>query len=241
MKSKGLLRFQNRLNWFDDDIEFADIITKNTSLLKDDAVIFKGVSQELYPSLSRRSNNAQSRRSVATHLKKTVYGSYLKEIYEEVSEYLKYILSCGAKSHVDYPRLIGGEKVTLDANTILNAGSYTKVQDIIMSMVFQSLDAKKGTLDTIEGVIKKLGLKIDSDIIKEATTYLEIRHILVHSDGKPDNKFKENHPEIKLNNNKILLSKDLIVNAKEKIVNMIKSIDNEMISKGYIPQDEKQP
>lgn len=28
MKSKGLLRFQNRLNWFDDDIEFADIITK---------------------------------------------------------------------------------------------------------------------------------------------------------------------------------------------------------------------
>lgn len=241
MKSKGLLRFQNRLDWFDDDIEFADIITKNTSLLKDDAVIFKGVSQESHPSLSRRSNNSQSRISVATHLKKTVYVSYIKEIYEEVSEYLKYILNCGAKSHVDYPRLIGEEKVTLDANTILNAGTYPRVQDIVMSMVFQSLEAKKGTLDTIKGVIHKLGLKIDSDIIKEATTYLEIRHILVHSDGKPDNKFKENHPEIKLNNSKISLSRNLIIKAKETIVKMIECIDSEMISKEYIPEDEIQP
>lgn len=240
MKSKGLLRFQNRLDWFDDDIEFVDIITKNTSLLKDDAVIFKGVRQESYPSLSRRSNNAQSRRSVAMHLKKTVYGSYIKDIYEEVSDYLKYILSCGAKSHVDYPRLIGENKVSLDANTLLNAGSYPKVQDIVMSMVFQSLNAKKETMNTIKGVINKLGLSIDSDIIKEATTFLEIRHILVHSDGKPDKNFKENHPEIKLNKNKISLSKGLIIKAKEKIINLIKSIDNEMISKGYIPQDEIQ-
>lgn len=240
MKSKGLLRFQNRLDRFDDDIEFVDIITKNTSLLKDDTVIFKGVSQESHPPLSRKSNS-QSRKLVAKHLKKTVYVSYIKEIYEEVQDYLKYILSCGAKSHVDYPRLIGGDKVTLDANTLLNAGSYPKVQDIVMSMIFQSLAAKKGTLDTIKGVIQKLGLKIEPNVIKEASTYLEIRHILVHSDGRPEKKFKENHPEIKLNKSKISLSKDLIVNAKEKIINLIESIDVEMISKGYIPQNEMQP
>lgn len=164
MKSKGLLRFQNRLNWFDDDIEFADIITKNTLLLKDDTVIFKGVSQESYPSLSRRSNNDNSRELVAKHLKKTVYVSYIKEIYEEVSEYLKYILCCGARSPIDYPRLIGGENLNIDANTLLSAGSYAKVQNIIMSRVFQSLDSKKSTLNTIKGIIAKLDLDIKSNL-----------------------------------------------------------------------------
>lgn len=241
MKSKGLLRFQNRLDWFDDDIEFADIITKNTILLKDDAVIFKGVSQESYPSLSRRSNNDKSRKLVAKHLKKTVYVSYIKEIYEEVSEYLKYILCCGARSRVDYPRLIGGENLNIDANTLLSAGSYAKVQDIVMSKVFQLLDSKRSTLNTINGVITRLKLDINPNLVSDAVTYLEIRHILVHSNGKPDGKFISDHPEIKLNNNEISLSRYLVIKAKEKIAKMIESIDNEMVSKGYIPEDEIQP
>lgn len=212
-------------------------------MLQGGTTIFKGVTLNSCPSLSRRQNNNESRTSVAQHLKKTIYVSYIKELYEEVSEYLQYILICGARCPVDYARLLGeSNKITIDSNTLLNAGSYSKIQEMIISLTFQALCAKKNkTIEIIKGVINKLGLNVDPSIIKAAVTYLELRHFYVHSDGKPDNKFKEEHSDIKMKNGRISLSKDLLLNARNKIIELVEKIDNEMIAKNYIPKEVMQP
>lgn len=243
MKSKGLLRLENRIDWFCDDIEFANIIAKNIHLLQGNTTIFKGVTQNSSPSLYRRSNKPKSRTLVAQHLKKTIFVSYIKELYEEVSEYLQYILICGARCPIDHARLLGeSNKITIDSNTLLSAGSYFKIQEMVMSLTFQALCAKKNkTIEIIKGVINKLGLNVDPSIIKAAVTYLELRHFYVHSDGKPDNKFKEEHSDIKMKNGRIALSKNLLLNARNKIIKLVENIDYEMIAKNYIPKEEMQP
>ena len=68
-----------------------------------------------------------------------------------------------------------------------------------------------------------------------------IRHIFVHSDGKPNQEFREKYPQFKLNQKKQINVLDLPINKiMNKVKKIIKMIDKGMLEKGFFPEDEIQ-
>ena len=91
MISKGLHKFQSRIGYFSVDLEMVNVIRNNIDKFKGDEVIFSGVTKGAHPKLFSYANTDNARDKVICHLRKTIYVSYIKEVYEEVAEYIKYI------------------------------------------------------------------------------------------------------------------------------------------------------
>jgi hypothetical protein len=240
MISKGLHKFESRIGYFSVDLELVNVINNNIDKFKGDEVIFSGVTKSAHPKLYSHANTNHARKLVICHLRKTIYVSYIKEIYEEVAQYIKYILYHGAKTSLNLRRLIGEHnKSHFDALTILSAQSYDKIVHTVIEQIFQQLENERSTIDLIKKTIKKLDLDVDNDIIEQAIPYLEIRHIYVHADGVPNQDFKDKYPDITIDRKgRIGLSREFLQKTKTKITNLLRKIDESMITKGFLPAGE---
>lgn len=241
MNSNGYRRFKSRLDYFLMDNEFVDIVFKNRELLKCDDGIFNGVDAKKHPLLFVRKNHPNSRKLVVSHLRKTIYVSFIKDMYEEVNEYLRYILKQGAMHGADTNRLVGEQKISMMANDILSSVSKEAIVQTIMNQIFQDLENKRSTIELLRKIKEKLGLGIDDNLLKQALPFLEVRHVFVHSDGKPNQDFIRKYPNMKLDaHHRIELNAIWIKNAYDAINKLLMAIDEEMIEKGYIPKSELQ-
>lgn len=241
MKTKGYKRFLDRMDYFNTDIEVAEILVLNSEVIKgNNAYIFNKVKEDKHPILCNRKNSSGSRRIVVNHLKKTVYVAFIKEMYEEVTEYIKYILREAALNGANTNRLVGEHKVNMNANELLSKPTRKDIIETIMEQIFQQLENEKSTLELIKKVKRKLGLNIPDNVITDALPYLEIRHIFVHSDGKPCNDFLNNYPAIQLDNkNRIVLNSDFAKKAFGTVKDLLHTIDQQMLTKNYISAGER--
>ncbi len=241
MKSKGYLRFCNRLHHFIADNEMINILLKNKEKIAGSNHLFEGMTAEEHPTLITRVNSSHGRKIAIHHLRKTLLVAFIKEQYEEITEYLRYVLEHAAKNGAKIERLVGEHNVNFDANFILSAPNHDVIRKAVTDHIFQQLENEKSTLELIKKINKKLDLNIPDKTIKEALPYLLIRHIFVHSDGKPDEEFKEKYPQFKLNKKgQIDLLQSSLIDIKEKVKNLIESIDNKMLSKNFFPSKEIQ-
>lgn len=239
-RTKGFVKFHSRVEYFSTDIELVDLVVKNIQLLKGENVIFKDLKPTICPNLAKYHNADDTRRKAANHLRKTLYVAFVKEIYEEVTEYLIYILKEGAKQSNNIRQLIGEHtKGVFTDYEILSVRSLEAIQEQAVIHIYQQLEAEKSTIELIKKICKKLSLKVDLAIIDDALPYLECRHIFVHSDGIPNKEFITKHPNVTIDKkNRISLSKAFLKNAKDKIVRLISYIDQELINNGIVPEDE---
>ena len=239
-RTKGFVKFHSRVEYFSTDIELVDLVVKNIQLLKGENVIFKDLKPTISPNLAKYTNTNETRKKAANHLRKTIYVAFVKEIYEEVTEYLIYILREGAKQSNNIRQLIGEHtKGVFSDYEILSAKSLDAIQEQAVLHIYQQLEAEKSTIDLIKKICKKLSLKVDAETIDDALPYLECRHIFVHSDGIPNNEFVKKYPNVTIDQKKrITLSKIFLKNAKDKIVRLISHIDQELINNGIVPEDE---
>lgn len=243
MKSKGYVRFCNRLQYFVEDNEVITVLLKNKENLAGGSYIFNGVTEEDTPTLySRDKITPHARKLAIHHLRRTLLVSFIKDLYEEVTEYLKYILFHASKNGAEAKRLLGeNNRITLDANTILSASNINELRKMVTEQIFQQLENERSTINLIGKIDKKLDLQIPQDYIFEALPYLEIRHIFVHSDGKPNNKFIEGHPNFKLDQKgRIDVLKLSINEIREKITTLVKEIDKKMLEKNFFSDGETQ-
>lgn len=239
MSSKGYKRFKNRLDYFRTDNEVAEIILLNKELLKGHDTIFNKVDNINHPLLSKRGNNANSRGLVVKHLRKTVYVAFIKDMYEEVTEYIRYILQEGAMNGADTHRLVGEHNINMKANDILSKSTKKEIIQSIMDQIFQQLENERSTITLISKIKNKLGLSVNQEIIDKALPFLEIRHIFVHSDGKPNGDFQIKYPDIKLDEHgRIQLNSSFAHEAYTAINNLLIAIDDEMIAKNYFSSTE---
>ena len=242
MKSKGYLRFYNRIQYFQADLELIDILLNNKERLAHTNSIFIGINPQKHYTLNSYANTPHSRRLAICHLRSTLYVSYIKEMYEEVTEYIRYILEYSARNGANINRLVGQNKVTFDANFLLSVQSYDEIARAVTDSIFQQLENERSSLELIKKVSIKLDLQIDEDVINEALPYLLIRHIFVHSDGKPTQEFKDKYPQISLNaKGRIELSESMLLLARQKITDLMLLIDQKLLGKGFIPQNQIQP
>lgn len=239
-KSKGYQRFYDRLNFFRIDKEVVDNFYENKETLAGADKIFIGVNHVSYPLLNIRQNTTDSRNLVVKHLQHTVYVSFIKEIYEEVTEYIRYILKEAALNGADTNRLIGEHNVNMKANDILSKGSKKDIVEYIMNSVFQQLENERSTLELIKKIKSKLGLNITQNLIDDALPYLELRHVLVHSDGKPNTDFRTKYPFFSLDQKrKVKLTQTVLDDSYKKVNALLLKMDKEMIRLNYISDSEK--
>ena len=108
-----------------------------------------------------------------------------------------------------------------------------------MDQIFQQLENERSTITLISKIKNKLGLTIEQQLVDDALPFLEIRHIFVHSDGKPNSAILEKYPTIQLDeHHRILLNSTFAKKAYDAVNNLLIAIDNDMISKNYISASE---
>jgi len=241
MKSKGFVRFCNRLQYFIADKEMIDILCRNREAIAGSTHLFNGMTQKKHPTLIEYRNTKQSRKLAIFHLRKTISVAFIKEQYEEVTEYLRYALEHAAKNGAKIPRLVGEHRVNFDANYILSAPDHDTIRKAVTDHIFQQLENEKSTLELIKKIDSKLDLNIPPQIIEDALPYLLIRHIFVHSDGKPNQEFKEKYPLIKLDSKgRIDLSSLSLVVIQKRVKKLIETIDQKMLDKKFFSSEETQ-
>ncbi|MDO4826808.1 MAG: hypothetical protein Q4B16_04545 [Bacteroidia bacterium] len=237
--SKGYRRFKSRVEYFQEDMETVAVLLKNKELLADSDKIFQSVTERGQPRLSKRQSTSGSRDVVVRHLQNTLFVSVIKDLYEEVILYCAYASDCAAQTSPNANRLIGAQNCSFNANDLLSLPDRKSIISLIMSRVFRSIENKKDTLLLVSALNERLNLGVSPDTISNALPYLEARHKFIHSDGKADDKFSTDHPEIALDKDGyIILNSTIIQKALSAIKKLVTEYESAMKANNLFPQEE---
>ena len=242
MKTKFCSRFMARMANFDADIELVDIlkiaIHRGALSAGGGQYIFDSVNKLQHPRLAARAATVPNQKRAANHLKATLAASYLKDIYEDLTDYFVSLLQAAAANGIDSKRLIGEHTVSFEANDVLKAGSWDAVLELVSRAVFRKLEGEKSTQGLINKMNTKLDLGVRIETIEAALPYLELRHLLVHADGKADAQFCKLYPTIRASAGlKVEITYDLLQVAKESIVKLVAEFDRRAVSKKIVGVD----
>jgi hypothetical protein len=205
MATKAYRRFVQRIESYNSDLELCDLMVRQFIAKADsDGTLAEALgSNNLdHLHLGRRRNNEQSRKLSGYHLKSTLAVAFIKEVFEDFSEFLSETLTKAAMKGIDPARFIGNVKLDLDAASILRAGNWDAVVKMISDALFRKLENERNTRDLIEKASVRINLQIDNAILSAAMPYLDARHIFVHRDGKADEKYRRDYPNIRLEKKK---------------------------------------
>lgn len=246
MKTKAHVRFFSRAAHLDADIEMADVlkiaVSQGALNANGGQLIFDAVNAQQHPRLAARANTSNSRKLVATHLRATLCEAFIKNIFEDLIQYFSEIMRAATKNGLDPNRLIGEHKVSFDANDILLAGNWNAVIDMVSQSVFRKLENERSTKNLINKINTKLDLGVTQATINAALPYLEVRHLLVHSEGKADQVFCGAFPRFGATaGTKIKLNYTLLQDARTKITKLINEFDKKIVSKSIVAASEIQP
>lgn len=244
-KSVFDLTFLNRLAILCGDIELVDVVnisSKKGLLTKDDSEhIFHCIEPNIHPTLSKRIKTDYNRKMAIRHLKSVVYSAFIKEIYEELTIYLRGILKAGAMKGSDPSRIVGEHNITITANSLLRLRSWENVITHVSNSIFRALEEKRSTPELLNKINKKLNLDIPQEIIDAAMPYLEMRHILVHADGIADHKYCTSFPEIGLSpGQKVSINYSVYMKAKAAISGLVRTYDKFIIANSIIGESHIQ-
>lgn len=246
MKTKYLVKFLNTSAHLDADLELVDIIkvaVSNNRFKSDDSpYIFDYVNPDKHQKLTTRANSDHSRKLAANRLKTTVRAAFIKSLYESTTIYFQDILKAATKRGLNVDRLIGEHSINISSKDLIKIGSFEKIIERISSSIFRQLENEKSTKILIEKMNKKLGLSIGDEIIYNALPYLELRHLLVHRQGKADKEFCSKYPFIGAEEDKIIkLDYSIIDNARKAIISLVKDFDKKIVENELVHNTDKQP
>lgn len=246
MRTKAYHAFEQKLIYFDDDIDLIEVI--RISVSKGDLSSAESmhallrINPDKHKHIARRKNSDGSRKALINHLRQTLYSSYVKDVYEEATHYLRTILEKSAENGFDAGRLIGEHSGKFDAKAILAAGTWEAVARLITDSVFQTLESEKSTLKLFEKMSSKLALDIDEELIKKALPYLEVRHYLVHADGLLPKQFAKDNPNISVDKkDHIQLDYKFICGLRESVRRLIKEFDEKIMGANLLKHEDTQP
>lgn len=246
MKTKAYVTFLNRVAHYDADLELVDVlkgIVRAGQLHNPDSeFLFDQVDGDRHPTLARRTPTDNGRTIAINHLRATVYSSYLKDLYEDVTAYLRSILRCAMENGLDPGRLIGEHEIKLKANRVLSTGNWDTLIGLVSSSVFRLLENERDTKGLLEKMSKKLNMEVDEDKISAALPFLEWRHFLVHADGVADEKFCQAYPTFRVKpGNRIPLRWARIQTARSAVMALIEEFDMKVVQHGVVSASQMQP
>ncbi|MDE1183476.1 hypothetical protein [Paraburkholderia sp.] len=242
-KTKSLHKFLNRVDHFIADIELIDVlaIASADGALSTDvgAHLFTAVDRGRHPTLARRKNSDHNRRLAVRHLKTSLCSGFIKDLYEDFSEYMQAILEAAARNGVNPNRLIGSHKINMEANELLAAGGWDNVVHLVARSIFRKLEDERNTKSLIQSMDAKLGLEIDMSILDAALPYFELRHLLVHHDGIADADFCQRFPTFSATvGSKISVEFVMTSSARNAIIALAKHFDSKVVQNQLVSDAE---
>lgn len=241
MATKAYRRFIQRVDYYGADLELCALLVDrhlrqpNTNSTVAEAL---GSTNANHPYLGRRINSRQSRQICGGHLKNTLFGAFVKDVFEDFSEFLSESMTRAAQKGINPGRFVGQVKIDLHAADILATGGWDQAVKLISDSIFRKLENERNTRDLIQKASDRLGLVLPVDVIDSAMPYLDARHILVHRDGKTDEKYRLDYPHIRLKDGKIVLDAAFAAETKEKVIALASAIDGQIIAHDLVrPQD----
>ena len=245
MRSKASQSFETKMKYFIDDVDLVDVLRE--SILNDDLTdssrhVLSRVDPQHHPHLQRRMNSSGSRKNVINHLRNTVYGSFVKDVYEEISHYLKTILRQCTQSGFDSDRIIGEHGFKIDARTVLQMGNWETVCEHVISSLFQALENERSTRKLLRKMCVKLDLEIPEYLIDDLIPYIEVRHFLVHSDGFAGEEFRLNNEEFSYaDDGKVRMDYRFVSEMYSKSSALVKAFDDAVIANNLLAEEYIQP
>lgn len=243
MQSRPYQIFSGRTQYFWDDIEFIDVIKKNINagnMNSNGSTIFNLIDPNVHTHLNRRINSDGSRKLVVNHLRKTVYTSYVKDLYEEFTMYLRSILTCSVKSGSNINLVVGEFNIDIKLNELISLGSWDKVCDHVVEIVFQKIESQKSTLKLVKQIARRLRIDIDNNIIESAMPFLEARHLFVHEDGKASDEYRKKYKNIdgiSFNDEYIVVNYRFIKSLHDSIHELARHIDLKIVNTNLLHQE----
>lgn len=244
MVTKAYHRFKQRCDYYDSDLELCDLLVRSFRATPDSNQMLStalGSNTTDHPYLGRRRNTQNSRNVVGGHFRKTFYGSFIKDIYEDFEEFVSETMARAAQKGVDPSRFLGDVKPTVDAKTLLGAGSWDSVVRIISNDIFRKLENERSTIKVVKGLTSRLDFDLPDLVIDTAMAYLDARHMLVHQDGKADAEYRQKYPHIAVDSGKISLTRQFATDAKLAVDELAKAIDQQIIAKNLIRPEDMHP
>ena len=203
--------------------------------------VLKYVNPAEHTHIARRKNADGSRQAVVNHIRSTLYSSYVKDIYEEITHYLRTILAQASKNGFNSGRLIGEHSFKMDAKAVMELGNWNQVCQMVTESVFQSLEGEKSTLKLLEKMATKLALNVDHQHIDDALPYLEARHFLVHTDGKVTQEYINTYPQIYIKDGYVALNFTFITGLRASVKALVAEYDREVINSNLLRPEDTQP
>lgn len=235
MKTKNYQRFISRIGNYESDLELSNVLIANfiTKTLSSQETLAQamGANPATHLKLAGCVNAHQSRKVIGLHLKKTLYSSFLKDLYEDFTDFLKATLESAARADPQPERFIGNAKINIGIVDILKLGSWTAFLGKVSEDIFRSLENERSTIALVSKLNERLGLQVPEATILAAMPYLDARHIFVHRDGKADNLYKAAHPNVVLDvQGKIKLDFLFVNAARLAVCDLANQIDQQIIT-----------
>lgn len=244
MRSKALVRFLNRAACFDEDLEFVSVVSiavKDGDLSPEkDGGLFIHVDASEHPRLTKTKVNDGNREKVIGHLRQTLFAAQIKDLYEDFVDYLAEISRSVMRKGVTSDAVRGDFKLQLAASTILECGSWEAVLDAVNHALEERLKAL-GTHKTVEFLDKRVGLGLDASLVEVAFQYLDLRHLLVHEDGRADERFCKCHPDfVATPGRTIRLDATVTREARRAITALVEHMDARAVATEVLCPDDMQ-
>jgi hypothetical protein len=204
--------------------------------------IFRFVDAKKHPRIAKHKSSDHNRNLAVAHLKATVHAAYIKDLYEDASEYVASLLGSAARKGLDPARLIGEHHMSFEANALLALGGWDAVVQFISRSLFRKLESEQSTKKLLDALDKKLALKADPKIVSAALPYLDVRHLLVHADGVADELFAKAYPHLGFSaGDAFALEWKLVHEARTHITALVRHYDERALATGVVAPQDVQP
>jgi hypothetical protein len=238
-ESKSFQKFRSRVEYLNQHLQIIDASLLTTSRLlnkvedKSDIISSSlNLDGEIYDLLNHPVND-KLRIINYSRSKNSEYA--IIELYNAFSNYLKDLL---IEFYQKDPEKIAGKAAgqSLSFNDIVGLGSYENISQKIISVVFRKLENKRSTVKLLDGILSHTKIELDNNLKTKGLMYLEVRHLIIHSNCKADDEFKRKYDQliqIKADG-KVPMKFDIVNDAIESLINLAKSIDKTLINENFI-------
>lgn len=165
---------------------------------------------------------------------------YIVELYKAVDEYLRN--SIDEVFEKDPNRVLGfsTKPITLTGKNIIDLGNYKEICKKMTTEIYRNLEDLKSTKNLLEKYAKVFKIEIHQDIVIEALSVLELRHLIIHNNSTIDTDYEKKYSIMKLKiGEKIPTNFKFVISLAPKISKLINFFDNALLKNKLLFAIEK--
>lgn len=240
IKSKALQIFRDRICELNQHTQLIDaclLLADNTCANSQENYISSALNcpshQRLY-----HPNTTNQRNRIIAYSRSKLNERAIIDIYKYFTEYISTIIAELARVAPNdlLANIRSDNERSIRYQKILELGSYDKILDHMAKVVYRSLENERSTKGLVDRLMKNLKIELDETVLNDALLYLEIRHLIIHNNRCPDERFNalNINGKVKYKRNRIKCEYRTTQDAIGAVYRLCVTINNELKNAGLI-------